>query len=210
MFTRSQAKNRRTEHDFLSGRSWRCGGFFCFMGCCVIVAPGTRRTVSCPGCWWIPGAVPLSSRKNAKGGEQGTQLACGSNKCPLPSNAFSRKPRGSHAPEIRHPGQEMVLRWGMEGARGKGRDPAMGSEKNGQLCRKCGKVCRIRCTLGKLGGILILYSGISKSARKSGGNDMRKWKSCLLLAVGMSAACQRRRWRARIRSDMVSCGGEGV
>ena len=90
VFTRSQAKNRRTEHDFLSGRSWRCGGFFCFMGCCVIVAPGTRRTVSCPGCWWIPGAVPLSSRKNAKGGEQGTQLACGSNKCPLFSNAFSR------------------------------------------------------------------------------------------------------------------------
>ena len=89
----------------------------------------------------ISQAVPLSSRKNAKGGEQGTQLACGSNKCPLPSNAFSRKPRGSHAPEIRHPGQEMVLRWGMEGARGKGRDPAMGSEKNGQLCRKCGKVC---------------------------------------------------------------------
>ena len=113
VFTRSQAKNRRTEHDFLSGRSWRCGGFFCFMGCCVIVAPGTRRTVSCPGCWWIPGAVPLSSRKNAKGGEQGTQLACGSNKCPLFSNAFSRKPRGSHAPEIRHPGPEMVLRWGM-------------------------------------------------------------------------------------------------
>ena len=119
MSTRSQAKNRRTEHDFLSGRSWRCGGFFCFMGCCVIVAPGTRRTVSCPGCWWIPGAVPLSSRKNAKGGEQGTQLACGSNKCPLFSNAFSREPRGSHAPEIRHPGQEMVLRWGMEGARGR-------------------------------------------------------------------------------------------
>ena len=90
VFTRSQAKIRRTEHDFLLGRSWRCGGFFCFMGCCVIVAPGTRRTVSCPGCWWIPETVPLSSRKNAKGGEQGTQLACGSNKCPLFSNAFSR------------------------------------------------------------------------------------------------------------------------
>ena len=99
VFTRSQAKIRRTEHDFLLGRSWRCGGFFCFMGCCVIVAPGTRRTVSCPGCWWIPGAVPLSSRKNAKGGEQGTQLACGSNKCPLSSNAFSRAPRGSQPPK---------------------------------------------------------------------------------------------------------------
>lgn len=87
------------------------------MGCCVIVAPGARRTVSGRGCEWISGAVPLSSRKNAKGGEQGTQLACGSNKCPLPSNAFSRKPRGSHAPGIRHPGLETVLRWGMEGAR---------------------------------------------------------------------------------------------
>lgn len=28
---------------------------------------------------------------------------------------------GSHAPEIRHPGPETVLRWGMEGARGKER-----------------------------------------------------------------------------------------
>lgn len=115
--------------------------FFLFYGMLCHSGSGYAQDVSCPGCWWIPGAVPLSSRKNAKGGEQGTQLACGSNKCPLPSNAFSRKPRGSHAPEIRHPGQEMVLRWGMEGARGKGRDPAMGSEKNGQLCRKCGKVC---------------------------------------------------------------------
>ena len=94
---------------------------FCFMGCCVIVAPGARRTVSGRGCEWISGAVPLSSRKNAKGGEQGTQLACGSNKCPLPSNAFSRKPRGSHAPGIRHPGLETVLCWGMEGAREKER-----------------------------------------------------------------------------------------
>lgn len=88
--------------------------------------------------------------------------------------------------------------------RGKGRDPAMGSEKNGQLCRKCGKVCRIRCTLGKLGGILILYSGISKSARKSGGNDMRKWKSCLLLAVGMSAALSTAAMASQDKSDMVT------
>ena len=43
----------------------------------------------------ILGAVPLSTRKNAKGGEQGAQLACGSNKCPLSSNAFSRASRGS-------------------------------------------------------------------------------------------------------------------
>ncbi len=39
----------------------------------------------------------------------------------LPSNAFSRKPRGSHAPEIRHPGQEMVLRWGDGGSEGEGK-----------------------------------------------------------------------------------------
>ena len=75
VFTRSQAKNRRTEHDFLSGRSWRCGGFFVVGRWCFIMAPGTRRTVSGPGYWWIPETVPLSSRKNAKGGEQGTQLA---------------------------------------------------------------------------------------------------------------------------------------
>jgi len=99
VFTRSQAKNRRTEHDFLSGRSWRCGGFFVVGRWCFIMAPGTRRTVSGPGYWWIPETVPLSSRKNAKGGEQGTQLACGSNKCPLSSNAFSRAPRGSQPPK---------------------------------------------------------------------------------------------------------------
>lgn len=99
MFTRSQAKT--AVPNMISFRGDRGGAavFFCFMGCCVIVAPGTRRTVSCPGCWWIPGAVPLSSRKNAKGGEQGTQLACGSNKCPLSSNAFSRAPRGSQPPK---------------------------------------------------------------------------------------------------------------
>lgn len=57
--------------------------------------------------------VPLSLRMAAKGGEQGTQLACGSNKCPLSSNAFSREPRGSHASGIRHPCPEAVLRWGM-------------------------------------------------------------------------------------------------
>jgi len=51
----------------------------------------------------IPGAVPLSLQKNAKGGEKVTQLACGSNKCHFFSNAFSRALRGSHAPEIRHP-----------------------------------------------------------------------------------------------------------
>lgn len=49
--------------------------------------------------WGIFGAVPLSTRKNAKSGEQGTQLACGSNKCPLSSNAFFRAPRGSQPPK---------------------------------------------------------------------------------------------------------------
>lgn len=65
VFTRSQAKNRRTEHDFLLGRSWRCGGFFVVGRWCFIMAPGTRRTVSGPGYWWIPETVPLSSRENA-------------------------------------------------------------------------------------------------------------------------------------------------
>ena len=122
---------------------------FCFMGCCVIVAPGAHRTVSGRGCEWISGAVPLSPRKNAKGGEQGTQLACGSNKCPLSSNAFSREPRGSHASGIRHPCPETVLRWGMEGARGERECLAFVAE-----------MWRIRYTLGKLGGILISYDGI--------------------------------------------------
>ncbi len=49
------------------------------------------------------GRVPLSLQKNAKGGEQGAQLACGSNKCPLPSNAFSCEPRGSQLPPSRRP-----------------------------------------------------------------------------------------------------------
>lgn len=47
----------------------------------------------------ISGTVPLSLQKNAKGGEKVTQLACGSNKCPLSSNAFSRAPRGSQPPK---------------------------------------------------------------------------------------------------------------
>ena len=48
----------------------------------------------------ISRAVPLSSRKNAKGDEQAAQLAFGSDKCRLSINAFSREPRGSHAREI--------------------------------------------------------------------------------------------------------------
>ena len=47
---------------------------------------------------------------------------------------------------------------------------------------------RMRYTLGELGGILVLCDGILRSVRKSGGNDMRKWKSCLLLAAGMAVA----------------------
>ena len=54
----------------------------------------------------ISQAVPLSLRKNAKGGGQSAQLAFGSNKCRLSPNAFSREPRGSQAPEIRHPDPE--------------------------------------------------------------------------------------------------------
>ena len=49
----------------------------------------------------IPGRVPLSSQKNAKGGGQAAQLACGSDKCRLSSNAFSCELRGSQLPEIR-------------------------------------------------------------------------------------------------------------
>ena len=59
----------------------------------MIVVRGGEATGA--DAWGIFGAVPLSTRKNAKSGEQGTQLACGSNKCPLSSNAFSRAPRGS-------------------------------------------------------------------------------------------------------------------
>ena len=51
----------------------------------------------------ISQAVPLSLWKNAKGGGQSAQLAFGSDKCRLSSNAFSRKPRGSHAPKINRP-----------------------------------------------------------------------------------------------------------
>ena len=47
----------------------------------------------------ISQAVPLSLRKNAKGGGQSAQLAFGSDKCRLSSNAFSRAPRGSQPPK---------------------------------------------------------------------------------------------------------------
>lgn len=48
----------------------------------------------------ISQAVPLSSRKNAKGGGQSAQLAFGSDKCRLSPNAFSRELRGNHARKI--------------------------------------------------------------------------------------------------------------
>ena len=51
----------------------------------------------------ISQAVPLSSRKNAKGGGQSAQLAFGSDKCRLSSNAFSCEPRGSQAPCTKRP-----------------------------------------------------------------------------------------------------------
>ena len=60
-------------------------------------APPRLRTWPLGDC----GRVSLSTRKNAKGGEQGTQLACGSNKCPLSSNAFSRELRGNQLPKSR-------------------------------------------------------------------------------------------------------------
>ena len=45
-------------------------------------------------------AVPLSLRKNAKGGGQSAQLAFGSDKCRLSTNAFSHELRGNHARKI--------------------------------------------------------------------------------------------------------------
>ena len=48
----------------------------------------------------ISQAVPLSLRKNAKGGGQSAQLAFGSDKCRLSPNAFSRELRGNHAWKI--------------------------------------------------------------------------------------------------------------
>ena len=48
----------------------------------------------------ISQAVPLSSRKNAKGGGQTAQLAFGSDKCRLSTNAFSHELRGNHARKI--------------------------------------------------------------------------------------------------------------
>lgn len=48
----------------------------------------------------ISQAVPLSLRKNAKGGGQSAQLAFGSDKCRLSTNAFSRELRGNHARKI--------------------------------------------------------------------------------------------------------------
>ena len=48
----------------------------------------------------ISQAVPLSLRKNAKGGGQSTQLAFGSDKCRLSTNAFSHERRGNHVRKI--------------------------------------------------------------------------------------------------------------
>ena len=48
----------------------------------------------------ISRAVPLSLRKNAKGGGQSAQLAFGSDKCRLSTNAFSHELRGNHARKI--------------------------------------------------------------------------------------------------------------
>ena len=48
----------------------------------------------------ISQAVPLSLRKNAKGGGQPAQLAFGSDKCRLSTNAFSHELRRNHARKI--------------------------------------------------------------------------------------------------------------
>lgn len=48
----------------------------------------------------ISQAIPLSLRKNAKGGGQSAQLAFGSDKCRLSTNAFSHELRGNHARKI--------------------------------------------------------------------------------------------------------------
>ena len=64
------------------------------------------------------GRVPLSLQKNAKGGEQEAQLACGSNKCPLPSNAFSCEPRGNQLPPSRRPAPGGVPALGVGGSWG--------------------------------------------------------------------------------------------
>lgn len=48
----------------------------------------------------ISQAVPLSLRKNAKGGDQTAQLVFGSDKCRLSTNAFSHELRGNHARKI--------------------------------------------------------------------------------------------------------------
>ena len=54
----------------------------------------------------ISRAVPLSLRKNAKGGGQSAQLAFGSDKCRLSTNSFSHELRGNHARKIMRLGLE--------------------------------------------------------------------------------------------------------
>lgn len=81
----------------MKGSRWGCPLFF--VGATVL-AKVRRRSASSPRRWGISRAVPLSSRKNAKGGGQSAQLAFGSNKCRLVTNAFSRELRGSHAWKI--------------------------------------------------------------------------------------------------------------
>ena len=135
VFTRSQAKNRRTEHDFLSGRSWRCGGFFVVGRWCFIMAPGTRRTVSGPGYWWIPETVPLSSRKNAKGGGPRTQLATcvAQTSVPGPPTHF---PASQEETSSLHPGASVpggAVYWRDEGRKRKGVEGEMGLAK----ARRC-------------------------------------------------------------------------
>ena len=62
----------------------------------------------------------------------------------------------------------------------------------------------MRYTLGELGGRLFLCDGILRSVRKSGGDAMRKWKSCLLLAAGMAVALSTAVMASQDKSDMVT------
>ena len=80
------------------------------------------------------GRVPLSPQKNAKGGERGTQLACGSNKCPLPSNTFSWGLRGSQLPpprRVRARRPVGAVYWRDEGRKRKGVEGEVGLAKAG-------------------------------------------------------------------------------
>ena len=61
-------------------------------------------------------AVPLCLQKNAKDGEQGTQLADAQTSVPCLPTHFPASQEEARAPAIRHPGPKAGLRWGLDGA----------------------------------------------------------------------------------------------